>query len=338
MKYRRLLFISILLLTAAVSCTGTPVATPSGPMAAGQTEARPTASSTSEHDPNRVLRMVESGTPYWRWDDGQSCCWYPGTDPTLPTATHTPWITWTPAPRPDVELAQLQTNRSQFFAEIINHLNVPVVFEDQKPAFRFDVYDPLLDEHFQGEEMINRYNDLASVPCVIYPGETAFFYGGHDALAVWDFIDNTSPYQSLQITYQSLGVPRPDWKENGTHYEIRDLTWRVDGNVMYFSFRHNPLHVVYGGGEYFIGSMGLYDKDNHLLGVAYGWPITSIDTGIADNFWVSLDGTAQGVTRGGWAMVGVKDVKERFDHIKIMLEVLPEIDGVCRVRLPTPTR
>ena len=307
-KYLFMIYIGLILI--CVSCSGTPAIT--GPAQAASTAETLAGDTMLAKTPAPDLTST-------------------------PTFTLSPTITPTPTKVPDVELAQLQSDGSQFFAEIVNHLDVPVVFEDQQPAFQFDIYDPLLDRHFQGEEVIDRYNGFSIIPCVIYPGETAFFLGGHQTIYKWFRIYNSSPYQLLQITYQSLGVPRPDWNESGTHYEIRSLTWRVDGNIMYFSFRHDPLHRVYGGGEYFYGTMGLYDKVNHLLGVANGWPITSIDTGIADNFWVSLDGTTEGVGRGGWNMVGVKDAKERFDHIKIMLEVLPGIDGVCRKRTPSPT-
>jgi hypothetical protein len=295
----------ILLMVIAASCTSTPFVTTSGQTAAtngnlGPTETQPPAATE--------------------------------------TITETATITPTPTKVPDVELAQLQTDGALFFSEIINHLDVPVVFEDQKPAFRFDIYDPVLDRHFQGEEMVERYySDPASVPCVLYPGETAFFFGGHSIIYKWLRLENASPFEVIKITYQSLGVPRPDWNMKGTHYEIRDLKWRIDGNILYFSFRHDPLHRVYGGKEYFVGMMGLYDKDNHLLGVAGGRPLASIDTGIADDFWVSFDIHSRGYNDNGWGLIGVDNIKERFVHIKLMLEVLPDYDGFCRKMTPTPT-
>jgi len=311
MKYKPIITVSILLMVTTGACTSTPAIT--GPAQTADT-AETLAGDT-----------IPAKTPV------------PDLSST-PTLTLSPTITPTPTKVPDVELAQLQNDGDTFFSEIVNHLDVPVVFEDQQPAFRFDIYDPALDEHFRGDELIDRYNNLiASVPCILYPGETAFFAGGHLILYKWLRIGSLNPLQSLQITYQSLGVPRPDWKENGTHYEIRDLTWRIDGNILYFSFRHDPLKRVYGGNEYFVGTMGLYDKDNHLLGVAYGRPLASIDTGIADGFWISLALGFRGIGNSEWGMIGVDNVKERLDHIKIMLEVLPEFEGICRKRLPTPT-
>ncbi len=309
--YWKIFFVTCIgLIIAGVSCTGTPVIT------------RPIQTAGNAKTLSGMAIPTEKQTPT-----------------TTETITETVTITPTPTKVPDVELAQLQLVHSEFIAEIVNHLDVPVVFEDQKPAFRFDVYDPVLDRHFLGEETIDRYNDItASVPCVIYPGETAFFYGGSQAYHKWFIIGgNTTDKPLLTFTYQSLGVPRPDWKENGTHYEIRDLTWRIDSNLLYFSFRHDPLKRVYGGHEFFVGSMGLYDKDNLLLGVAYGWPLLSIDTGIADDFWIGLDNKAAGGSGKGWIMESVDNIKERLDHIKVMLEVLPGYDEVCHKRLPTPT-
>ncbi len=289
---------------STASCTSTPIVAPSGQTAAtngslGPTETQPPAATE--------------------------------------TITETATITPTPTKVPDVELAQLQLIRSSFFiSEIVNHLDVPVVFEDQQPAFRLDVYDPLLDQHFVGDEPVDRYNSSTMVPCVLYPGETAYFLGGR-ALADWEFISVTSEPQSLITTYQSLGVPRPDWKENGTHYEIRELTWRLDGNVLYFSFRHDPVKIEYGGAYYFYGAMGLYDKDNHLLGIGRGNQRESMETGIADDFWMSLDlQTLGNNNRKEWDYFGVDDIKVRLDHIKVILEVMTKIDSVCRKRVPTP--
>ncbi len=293
------------LIAVAASCTSTPIVVPSGQTAAT----------------NGSLGPTETQPPT-------------ATETIAETATITP----TPTKVPDVELAQLQNDYTFFFSEIVNHLDVPVVFEDQQPAFHFDVYDPLLDKHFVGDEPVDRYDSSTIVPCVIYPGETAFFFGGARALGQWYEISNSSPYQSLQIGYQSLGTPRPDWKEKGMHYEIRDLKWRLDGNVLYFSFRHDPFTIKYGGDYYFNGTMGLYDKDNHLLGVGYGNQHDSMETGIAEDYWISLDLRTPGINnRKEWIYAELDDIKERLDHIRVLLEVIPEVDGVCRKRVPTDT-
>jgi hypothetical protein len=254
-----------------------------------------------------------------------------------PTMTGTPTITQTPTPPPDVELAQLQVKGTVFFAEIINHLKVPVVFEDQQPAVLYDVYDPKLDEHFQGEEPIDRFNNRGAVPCVLYPGEKAFFLGTRSfTLGLWASLKH-SPRDQLKITYQTLGKPRPDWPEKERAYKVWDEKWDIQGEMMNFSFRHTPYKPSYGYWYFNQGTMGLYDKDNHLLGVAVGPIDQTIETGLADGYSINFDNASRGDFTRLWLYIGPDDAKTRVDHIALMVEVLPDIDGTCVKRPSTVT-
>jgi hypothetical protein len=310
---KHLFFEMIILFFAAISCTATPGNTPFT-----QTSIIEQVSNTGA---NGIIAVTDS--------------------PVLTetsTVTSTPTITQTPTPPPDVELGQLQIDGTIFFAEIINNLHVPMVFEDQQPAFRFDVYDPKLDEHFKGEEPVDRYNDEAQVPCVLFPGETAFYAGNKNPiLHDWQYIGGNSSIEQLKITYQSLGVPRPDWPEKTRKYKVSDLKWDVEGEKLYFSFKHTPYHVTYGHVPFSPGTMGLYDKDNHLLGVATGDIYWTIETGIADGYWVSFTNSSQGDHNKQWQFFGLEDAGSRVDHIEIMIEILQGVDGTCVKRRSTPT-
>ena len=308
MKYKLISTVSILLLVAAASCTATP-----GVASSAQ------ASNTNA---NGIIAATDA----------------PMLTETA-TLTATPTITLTPTPPPDVELAQLQISGFAFIAELINHLNEPVVFEDQQLAIRFDVYDPLLDMHFQGFEPVDRYNDEATVPCVLFPGETAFFEGNARAMVKqWYYIGGHSSNDQLKITYQSLGIPRPDWPEKTRKYTVSDVKWVIEDETLNFSFKHTPFHVTYGHVPFNQGTMGLYDKDNHLLGVAIGqiWP--TLDTGIADGYRTNFDlSQGDGDSNKSWLYIGPEDARTRVDHIAIMIEILPGVDGTCVKRPSTAT-
>jgi hypothetical protein len=264
-----------------------------------------------------------------------------------PSNTQTPTITLTSTPPPDVELSQLQIVEGQyFFAEIVNHLDVPVIFEDQQSPFHFDIFDPILNQHFVGDEpIIDRYESIDSIiPCVVYPGEPVYFWGGLSSIREWFFAladlseDYTKNINTIQISYQSLAKPWPDWKENDTHDKVWDITWHFDSKVLYFSFRHTPIIYAHGNGTYTYGSMGLYDKDDHLLGVGWGWMPDTIDTGIDDNYWISLDKYTPGYNNKyewNWFGLDMDAIKARLDHIQIILETFPGVDGICIKRVPT---
>jgi len=305
----------IVIIIAAASCTATPDATPSA--------------QASNTNTNGIIAATDAPML---------------TETATPTAT--PTITLTPTPPPDVELAQLQVvDETLFIAEIINHLSVPVVFEDQQPAIRFDVYDPILDMHLQGYEPVDRYNEeWTSVPCVIFPGETAFYEGSGwagergDILGDWYYMSNHAAPDQLQITYQTLAVPRPDWPDKSRKYTVSDVKWDIEGETLIFSFKHAPYHVTYGHVPFNQGTMGLYDKDNRILGVASGPIRQTLDTGIADGYSAYFD-PALGLSSTKpwgytWKYIGPEDAKTRVDHIAIMIEILPGVDGTC-VREPS---
>jgi hypothetical protein len=305
MQFRKwILPISIILLTITGACAGTPAII---------TSARP------------VATIAGKGT------------YVVTTDPptVTPSITKTATITPTATAVPDVELAQLQIiGFRPIIAEIVNHLNVPVVFEEGKPSFRFDIYDPKLDHHWIEEEPVQRFDDQASVPCVLYPGEHAFFMDFH---ILYNWEQSGSDPSQLKITYQSLGVPRPDWTNNGTQLKVWDEQWKIDGNVLNFSFRHDPVKIDGEKYYYFASNIGFYDKDDHLLGVAGGRIDQTIQTGIADGYWVSLNGATTGYyPLRGYALEGVKELATRMDHFHAMVEVL-NFDGFCLKRPSTRT-
>jgi hypothetical protein len=317
LRYKNTVCVGLLLLT--ISCTDIPTGT-----GVAQTAGNPGTA-------NGATQVTSTPTPKIM--------------PT-PSITQTPTITPTSTPPPDMELAQLQiTNDGSFlFAEIVNHLDVPVIFEDQQSPFHIDIFDPILNQHFVGDEpKINRYEGTNIIPCVVYPGEPAFFWGGMPAINAWyggleessgDWLKDIT---TLQFSYQSLAKPWPDWKENDTHDKVWDITWHFDSKVLYFSFRHTPIILTYANGTYVHGTMGLYDKDGHLLGVG-GGSIDTLDTGIDDNYWISLDNYTPGYNnRQEWTWIGLDmdSIKARLDHIHIILETFLEVDGICIKRVPT---
>ncbi len=240
----------------------------------------------------------------------------------------TPTITLTATPPPDVELAQMQIFGQAIIAEIVNHLDVPVIFRDQQPSFRFDVYDPIMDRHWIEEELVNRREGGAPVPCVLYPGEHAFFTD-IGVLRDW-YLANSNPDSShLKVTYQSLGVPTPDWTDNSTQLKVSDVQWNIKDHVLYFSFKHNPVTDIHDHLYFWSGTMGLYDNDNHLLGVGGGDIGQTIQTGVADGYWISLDNYTIGdYPARAWGIMGVDDLPDRLDHISIMAEAFKK-GGVC---------
>ena len=83
--------------------------------------------------------------------------------------------------------------------------------------------------------------------------------------------------------------------------------------------------------------MGLYNKDNYLLGVAIGSIFPTIDTGIADGYSISFDNAGRADTPKGWYYAGPDDAKTRVDHIVVMVEIIPEVDGACMKEPSTAT-
>jgi hypothetical protein len=294
---KQIIIMSILLIAAAGGCSVAPgIAQPAQSVS-------PTASNAEAKQP------AETQTPS-----------------VSPSSTITPSLTTTPIP--DVEFTQIQGYNSTLIAEIVNHLDVPVVFKDEELAFRFDVYDPGSKTRTHDEESPHRTTDIAPIPCVLYPGEHAYFMDSNPLYYLTNDY-NLTDYSHLVITYQTFGLPTPDWKNNGTQPKVSNEQWKIQNDVLYFSFKHEPVFIPVKSTFYQHGTMGLYDKDDHLLGVAGGSIAPTAVSGIATGYWIRLSSNAHGNDRSKeWSAAAVKDLATRLDHIRVMIEAYKE-DGIC---------
>jgi hypothetical protein len=266
------------------------------------------------------------------------------------TATHSQIPS--PTDIPGVELSQLQTgtNNDLIFAEMINHLNVPVLFEDNKPAFLFDIYDPTMATHFFSQDIVTRGNYGGTFPvCILFPGETAY-YESDSLIEAWADKWNTSTPMQLKINYQSLGVPRPDLAGKNIRLPIKNLSWQVESRSLYFTFSFEPIlfnieDIRKNDYRGFI-QVGLYDKTNGLLGVADGDMMNTIFSRTTNEKTVTY---SFGFTQDNMNFLGQNElnfasrdtspgnnIPAQVDHIRILVEVLT-MDGLCRKEEPTPT-
>jgi hypothetical protein len=246
---------------AAFAVTRGDMATvPAGTQIAGVTETpwSPT------RDPSRIIvRTDEAGTPWWRYDNGESCCWFPGDGP---TATPTVWATWTPQPKPD-DIVIVNTNFENHFSEVENRTNVPIMFVDKTTAVRFTFFDPVVSKEYQKDVSPGRADGGLNITCVIFPGERGLLFG-------WP---GYTPEESkrMVVHYQTFGVTRPDLadKRDYIHMPFENFVWKAENGELSFSFdmeTFDEYRLYQKKGEYYImGTLFLYDVEGNLIDVLF---------------------------------------------------------------------
>lgn len=303
-----------------------------GAWTAPATEIASTSDSTTEtapwhltHDPNRILVQTdESGTPWWKMDDGQGCCWRVGTGP---TATPTPWVTWTPMPT-SAYVDLVNSNPVAGVAEVENKTNEPIMFVDLTPAVHFDYFDPIKMKEYHEDLYPGREQGQWNISCVVYPGERGYFLGWPQT-----FEDT----KSTAYHYQVFGVPRPDLeaRRDYIHMPYQNLQWKVNGNELDFSFDMEKfdgyaLYQVHGVYE-IIGTLFLYDKNDALINILFHHLRLS-DGGHIDG------STVKGPALWIWSMIDLIENNQipvnQVDHVRLLIEREEQPD--C-IRFPEKT-
>jgi hypothetical protein len=260
----------------------------------------------------------ETATPYFNIWNG--CDWYYKHNGTVawiegagPTATPTPWVTWTPLPTPaDVDL--VNANPYAGVAEVENKTNVPIMFVDGTRAVHFDYFDPIKLEEHQKDLYPGRTNDQWAISCVVYPGERGY-------LLWWP--STFEDQKSTVFHYQVFGVPRPDLmaKQSYIHMSYQNLVWKINGNELNFSFdmeKFDGYALYQKHGVYDImGTLFLYDKNGALIDILFHL------LGLSDGG--HIDGsTGKGPAQWGWLGGGSAAVYQipinQVDHVRLLIE------------------
>jgi hypothetical protein len=312
--------LAVLSLVAFVVLRGNPATPATGTPSVGAPSPESTADCVPGTPEVKIIYFggENTATPYfniwngcdWYYKQNGEMFWMQGTGP---TATPTPWVTWTPMPEPvDIELVNI--NLEAGAAEVENKTNVPIMFVDGTRAVHFDYFDPLKMESYEKDVLPGRAAWMYYISCVVYPGERGY-------LDVWPGVAAEVRLRSV-YHYQLFAVPRPDLeaKRDYIHMPYENLEWKVEGDELRFSFDmekfdEHELYVRHGFYD-IVGSLFLYDKEGNLLNLLTVL-LRGSGGGHLENW--SADNRTSGRS-GYWGPSGGSLHLDRIDHVRLLIE------------------